>query len=200
MQKQGNIAMYYPSILVRVLHTFLSKVNSSSCNLLSTSMKGTLDIRSVSTRKCCISNVAPTGILLFLRCQGMGLRLIFGLGVEVRNMSLYKLIYSCKLDIRLDWDRLEALQKVLSLVLAAGDIASSLEHHQEGMTQISILPRTSYSSQTRVGGQTPDQQKVPGFQSPTSQLAATVGPRLGIIPFSSVAPSLVAYPTMSIEE
>uniref|UniRef100_M1DID3 Integrase core domain containing protein n=1 Tax=Solanum tuberosum TaxID=4113 RepID=M1DID3_SOLTU len=57
----------------------------------------------------------------------------------------------------------------------------------EGMAQAGTLPVTSDASQTRVGGQTPDLMVAPDSQTPRTQPAAAVAPRLDSMEFPGIA-------------
>ena len=70
----------------------------------------------------------------------------------------------------------------------------------EGMAQAGALPVTSDGSQTRVGGQTPDPIVAPDSQTPRTQPAAAVAPRLDSMEFPDMTSHLVNRPSMTIDE
>ncbi|MUG03823.1 hypothetical protein ECC01_23010, partial [Bacillus tequilensis] len=70
----------------------------------------------------------------------------------------------------------------------------------EGMAQAGALLVTSDGSQTRVAGQTPDPIVAPDSQTPRTQPAAAVAPRLDSIEFPDMTSHLVNRPSMSIDE
>ena len=70
----------------------------------------------------------------------------------------------------------------------------------EGMDQAGALSVTSDGSQTRVGGQTPDPICAPDSQTPRTQPASAVAPRLDSIVFLDMTSHLVNRPSMTIDE
>ncbi|XP_015081327.1 uncharacterized protein LOC107024922 [Solanum pennellii] len=70
----------------------------------------------------------------------------------------------------------------------------------EGMSQAGALPVTSDGSQTRFGGQTPDPIVAPDSQTPRTQPAAAVAPRLDSMEFPDMTSHLVNRPSMTIDE
>ncbi|XP_015075424.1 uncharacterized protein LOC107019433 [Solanum pennellii] len=70
----------------------------------------------------------------------------------------------------------------------------------EGMDQAGALPVTSDGSHTRVGGQNPDPIVAPDSQTPRTQPATTVAPRLDGTKFPDIASHLAKRPSMSIGE
>ncbi|XP_069148227.1 uncharacterized protein [Solanum lycopersicum] len=70
----------------------------------------------------------------------------------------------------------------------------------EGMAQAGALPVTSDGSQTRVGGQTPDPIVAPDSQTPRTQPAVAVAPRLDSMEFPYITSHLVNRPSMTIDE
>ncbi|XP_027769052.1 uncharacterized protein LOC107019492 [Solanum pennellii] len=70
----------------------------------------------------------------------------------------------------------------------------------EGMAQAGALPVTSDGSQTRVRGQTPDPIVAPDSQTPRTQPAAVVAPRLDSMEFPDMTSHLVNRPSMTIDE
>ena len=70
----------------------------------------------------------------------------------------------------------------------------------EGTAQAGALPVTSDGSQTRVGGQTLDPIVAPDSQTPRTQPAAGVAPRLDSIEFPDMTSHLVNRPSMTIDE
>ncbi|XP_069154406.1 uncharacterized protein [Solanum lycopersicum] len=70
----------------------------------------------------------------------------------------------------------------------------------KGMAQAGALPVTSDGSQTRVGGKTPDPIVAPDSQTPRTQPAAAVVPRLDSMEFPDMTSHLVNRPSMTIDE
>ena len=76
----------------------------------------------------------------------------------------------------------------------------------EGMALAGALPVTSDGSQTRVGGQTPDPMVspdsivAPDSQTPRTQPAAVVAPRLDSMEFPDMTSHLENRPSITIDE
>ena len=70
----------------------------------------------------------------------------------------------------------------------------------EGMAQEGALPVTYDGSQTRVRGQTPDPIVAPVSQTPRTQPAAVVAPRLDSMEFPDMTSHLVNRPSLTIDE
>ncbi|XP_069142828.1 uncharacterized protein [Solanum lycopersicum] len=68
------------------------------------------------------------------------------------------------------------------------------------MAQAGALPVTSDGSQTRVGGQTPNSIVSPDSQTPRTQPAAAIAPRLDSMEFPDMTSHLVNRPSMTIDE
>ncbi|XP_015075330.1 uncharacterized protein LOC107019314 [Solanum pennellii] len=80
------------------------------------------------------------------------------------------------------------------------DILARMLGLLEGMAHAGALPVTSDGSQTRVEGQTPDLIVAPNSQTPRTQPAAAVAPRLDSMEFSDIASHLANKPSMTVDE